>query len=170
MCWWMVRLLMTWMRMTQLQVSFTVIVNNKDQNSSGIRKTWCNYPKQCEPRHDKTNTAKTQISLGIHPVWSESSLCTQWIVKDPRFLHAGSEDSDQTVKMPRLIRVFAECILILWFYHVTAHVVLLLSVRPKGADGKFNSVESDQTAHSVWSDSTLFDQICPSENLGSLRY
>ena len=34
-----------------------------------------------EPRHDKTNKvtvrpAKTQISLGIHPVWSESSLCT----------------------------------------------------------------------------------------------
>ena len=34
-----------------------------------------------EPQHDKTNKvtmhpAKTQISLGIHPVWSESSLCT----------------------------------------------------------------------------------------------
>ena len=34
--------------------------------------------------------AKTQISLGIHPVWSESSLCTQWVAKDPRFLHADS--------------------------------------------------------------------------------
>ena len=35
----------------------------------------------CEPRHDKTNNvavrpAKIQISLGIRPVWSESSLCT----------------------------------------------------------------------------------------------
>ena len=34
-----------------------------------------------EPPHDKTNKvtvrpAKTQISLGIRPVWSESSLCT----------------------------------------------------------------------------------------------
>ena len=33
-----------------------------------------------EPQHDKTNKvsvrpAKTQISLGIRPVWSESSLC-----------------------------------------------------------------------------------------------
>ena len=33
-----------------------------------------------EPRHDKTDKvivrpAKTQISLGIRPVWSESSLC-----------------------------------------------------------------------------------------------
>ena len=52
--------------------------------------------------------AKTQISLGIRPVWSESSLCTQWVAKDPRFLHADSEDSDQTGRMPRLIWVFAE--------------------------------------------------------------
>ena len=65
-----------------------------------------------EPRHDKTNKvtvrpAKTQISLGIRPVWSESSLpawgklgslATQW---------APSEDSDQTGRMPRLIWVFA---------------------------------------------------------------
>ena len=65
-----------------------------------------------EPRHDKTNkvtvrTAKTQISLGIHPVWSESSLSAQWVAKNPRFLHAESEDSDQTGRMPRLIWVFA---------------------------------------------------------------
>ena len=51
--------------------------------------------------------AKTPISLGIRPVWSESSLCTQWVAKDPSFLHADSEDSDQTGRMPRLIRVFA---------------------------------------------------------------
>ena len=40
--------------------------------------------------------AKTQISLGIHPVWFEPSLCIQWVAKDPSFLHADSEDSDQT--------------------------------------------------------------------------
>ena len=50
-----------------------------------------------EPPHDKTNNvtvcpAKTQISLGIRPVWSESSLCAQWVPKDPSFLHADSED------------------------------------------------------------------------------
>ena len=43
--------------------------------------------------------AKTQISLGIRPVWSESSLCAQWVAKDPSFLHADSEDSDQTGRM-----------------------------------------------------------------------
>ena len=52
-------------------------------------------------------TAKTQISLGIRPVWSESflsawrklgSLATHW---------AHSEDSDRTGRMPRLIWDFA---------------------------------------------------------------
>ena len=50
-----------------------------------------------EPPHDKTNKmtvppVKTQISLGIHPVWSQSSLCAQWVAKDPSFLHTDSED------------------------------------------------------------------------------
>ena len=36
--------------------------------------------------------AKTQISLAIRPVWSESSLCVQWVAKDPIFLDADSED------------------------------------------------------------------------------
>ena len=54
--------------------------------------------KRNEPPHDKTNkvavlSAKTQISLGIHPVWSESSLGTQWVAKDLSFLHADSKDS-----------------------------------------------------------------------------
>ena len=57
--------------------------------------------------------AKTQISLGICPVWSESSMCAQWVAKDPRFLHADNEDSDQTGRMPRLIWVFAGRTLIL---------------------------------------------------------
>ena len=65
-----------------------------------------------KPQHDKTNKmsvrpVKTQISLGIRPVWSESSLCAQWEAKDLSFLHADSEDSDQTGWMPRLIWVFA---------------------------------------------------------------
>ena len=32
--------------------------------------------------------AKTQISLGIRPVRSASSLCVQWVAKDPGVLHA----------------------------------------------------------------------------------
>ena len=69
--------------------------------------------KLLEQPHDKTNKmtvrpAKTQISLGICQVSSESSLCTQWVAKDQSFLHADSEDSDQTGRMPRLIWIFAE--------------------------------------------------------------
>ena len=59
--------------------------------------------------------AKTQISLGIHPVWSEYSL-SAWrkigslAAKDPIATHwMHSEDSNQTGRMPRLIWVFAGC-------------------------------------------------------------
>ena len=44
--------------------------------------------------------AKTQISLGIRSVWSESSQCAQWVAEDTMFLHADNEDSDQTGRMP----------------------------------------------------------------------
>ena len=80
------------------------------------------HGQKYEPPHDKTNKvsvcpAKTQISLGICPVWSESLLCAQWVAKDPRFLHADSEYSDQTGRMPRLIWVFTGC----------THTLLVLS-------------------------------------------
>ena len=62
--------------------------------------------------------AKTQISLGIRPVWLESSLSAQWVARDPGFLHADSDDSDQTGQMPRLVCVFAGRTAILLFCHV----------------------------------------------------
>ena len=46
-----------------------------------------------KPTKWSVRRAKTQISLGIRPVWSESSLCAQWVAKDPSFLHGNSEDS-----------------------------------------------------------------------------
>ena len=80
------------------------------QTSSGNLHEY-NVERPSEPHHDKTNKmtvcpAKTQISLGM-PSLTESSLCAQWVAKDPIFLHADSEDSDQTGQMPSLIRVFA---------------------------------------------------------------
>ena len=42
----------------------------------------------------KQTKCLTKISLGILPVWSESSLYAQWVAKDPSFLHDDSEDSD----------------------------------------------------------------------------
>ena len=41
----------------------------------------------------------------------QSSLCTQWVAKDPSFLHADIEDSDQTGRMP-----------FCWFCHEAAQL------------------------------------------------
>ena len=49
---------------------------------------------QCMTKPTKWHVcpAKTQISLGIHSVWSESSLCAQWVAKEQMFLDADKED------------------------------------------------------------------------------
>ena len=71
-----------------------------------------------EPPHDKTKKvyvrpAKTQISLGTCPVWSESSL-SAWRNLGSLTTHwAQSKDSGHTGWMPRLIWVFAGRTLIL---------------------------------------------------------
>ena len=49
--------------------------------------------------------AKIQISLGIRPVWSESSLSARRKIGSLATHWAHSEDSDQTGRMPRLIWV-----------------------------------------------------------------
>ena len=51
---------------------------------------------------------KTQISLGIHSVWSESSLYVHWVAKGPRLI-MWTEKTDQTGQMPKLIWIFAGC-------------------------------------------------------------
>ena len=51
--------------------------------------------------------AKTQISLGFHPVWSEPSLSTWRNIGSSATHWAHCEDSDQTGRMLRLIWVFA---------------------------------------------------------------
>ena len=51
--------------------------------------------------------AKTSISLGIRPVWSESSLSAWRNIGSLATHWVHSEDSDQTGRMPRLIWVFA---------------------------------------------------------------
>ena len=57
--------------------------------------------------------AKTQINLGIRPVWPESSL-SAWRKLGSLAIHwAHSEDSDQTRRMPRLIWIVPGRIVIL---------------------------------------------------------
>ena len=53
------------------------------------------------------HTAKTQISLGSRPVWSESSLSVWRKLWSLATHWAHSEDSDQTGRRPRLIWVFS---------------------------------------------------------------
>ena len=99
---WMPRLIRVFTGHTDHFAGFVKIGLKFQQN---ILKQWCWW---FEPWHDKTNKmsvrpVKTQISLGIRPVWSEpllsawrklGSLATHW---------AHSEDSDQTGRLPRLI-------------------------------------------------------------------
>ena len=67
--------------------------------------------------------AKTQISLGIRPIWSESSL-SAWRNLGPLATHwAHSEDSDQTGQRPRLIWVFAGAHSFCWFCHVEPQIL-----------------------------------------------
>ena len=58
-----------------------------------------------EERQNDVSPAKIQISLGIRPVRSESSLC-DILAKAPNFLQADSEDSDQAGRMPGIFCFF----------------------------------------------------------------
>ena len=99
--------------------------------------TWQNQQNESAPSEDSDQPGHPPSLIKVFavrsmgsPVWSESSLCAQWVAKDPSFLHADSQDSDQIGRMPRLIWVFAGRTLILlahsfcWFCHVEAHMVL----------------------------------------------
>ena len=63
-----------------------------------------------EPPHDKTE--QNDCAPSERSAWAsaqpdqESSLCALWVANDPSFLHADSDDSDQTRLIPRLIWVF----------------------------------------------------------------
>ena len=82
-----------------------ISVFTKPRTQTSVSGSW-NY-SMTKPTKWPVRPAKTQISLGIRPVWSEYSLCAHWVAKNPNILQADSEDSDQTGRMPRLIWVFA---------------------------------------------------------------
>ena len=103
--------------------------------------------------YDAKTSACWVKHLSIRPVWSESSLCAQWVAKDPSFLHADSEDSDQTGQMPRLIWVFAgrTCYFVgfvmrrlIWNYTV-ASVFFTMTLQPSERLIKFYQIDDSQT-------------------------
>ena len=57
------------------------------------------YKMACAPSEDRSAWASAQSG--------QSSLCVLLVATESSFLHANSEDSDQTGRMPRLIWVFA---------------------------------------------------------------
>ena len=83
--------------------------------------------------HDMTKLTKWVCAKRrLRSAWAsaqsdqESLLGTQWVAKDPRFLHADSEHSDQTGRMPRLIWVLA------------AHTLILLVLSCHGSYGQLS--------------------------------
>ena len=72
----------------------------------------------------KVCPAKTQIRLGICPVWSESSLCAQWVAKDPQLSSCGqrrlwSDWADAQADLSLRRAHMPHC----WFCHVAAQFI-----------------------------------------------
>ena len=123
-----------------LPTEFKTIIPNEKKNFQVKQNYLTN-----EPLHDKTNKmtcgwpaktqislgirpvwsvfAITQISLGIRPVWSESSLSAWRNIGPLTTYSAYSQDSDQTGRMPRLIWVFAGRTSFCWFCCVEAQMI-----------------------------------------------
>ena len=69
-----------------------------------------NKKQKSNKQTKKTNKKKTnKKKKKTHSEDSDQTvlMCAQWVAKDPRFLLADSEDSDQTGRMSRLIGVFS---------------------------------------------------------------
>ena len=104
---------------------------NPMNHCNKVNEHWTNN----EPPHDKTNKmtcapAKTQISLGIHPVWSESLLCAQLVAKDTSFVHADREDWSDWADAKSDLSIGWAHRSFCWFCHVVAdmciHVCMFL--------------------------------------------
>ena len=85
----------------------------------------------CHVSHSTTKPAKwhvhsvkTAISLGIHQVWSEPSLCAQWVAKDSMLLHVDSEDWSDWVDAQANLSLHWAHRSFCWFCHALAHVGL----------------------------------------------
>ena len=93
--------------------------------------------------HDKTNkmvcAASEDWSAWASAQSDQSSLCSQWVAKDPSFLHADSKDSDQTGHTCHFFLVLSVtlhcswasllgCLSVLTFFHHWLTAALLESV------------------------------------------
>ena len=119
-----------------------------------------------KPTKSHVPSAKTQISLGICPIWPQSSLST-WRKLGPLATHwAHSKDSDQTGWMPRLIWVFAGHTVILLFLSWGGSNLLLLSCKNGNEPSSFKhasaAIQWGKTSESL-SEASSSSPYCVSE-------
>ena len=77
-----------WHRVTAVLIPSSTFLMLKDKL---FLSNWSMSQRTTKPTKWHVRWAKTWISLGICPVWSESLLCTQSVAKDPSFLHVDRE-------------------------------------------------------------------------------
>ena len=94
--------------------------------------------------------AKTQISMGIRPVWSESSLSAWRTIGCSATHWEHSEDSDQTGKMPRLIWVFAGRTSRLLVLSRGSSLLMTVSQQSKPRVSDFGTIVPPSQSGSTW--------------------
>ena len=109
------------------------------QSEEHMNKRWQN-----ESPHDNTNKSGMSAQQRHRSACSsaksdQSSLCTQWVAKDPSFLHADSEDSDQTGLMQRLISLRRANMPFCWFCHEVAQIIMKCNIGIKHGFSCINS-------------------------------
>ena len=105
--------------------------------------TWQNQQNECAPSKDSDH-------LGIRQVWSESSLHAHWVAKDPRFLHADSEDwSDFAGRTHRHIVGFVMSQLILVTYSSNITYIMNVTETYKKISNQSNTYLPNITNQSV---------------------
>ena len=103
----------------------------------------------------------------------QSSLCAQWVAKDPSFLHVDSEDSDQICGCPGWSESSLGAQIICWFYHNAAHIITSLLLTSLGEQYILMSI--DWKEMSIWNVSQFrmkpmalsvwFNGCCPRQSL-----
>ena len=96
-----------------LHKASTGIIHDLAREKQRWAETWQNQQSECAPSEDLDQP-------GHLPVWSESSLCAQWVAKDPSFLPADSDNTDQTGRI--------------WVFAGRTLTLLVLSCRGSDAD------------------------------------
>ena len=131
--------------------------NFRDRNIGrelGNRYRTINLSKTMQTNKMTWASAKTQISLGIQPVWLESSLFAWINLGSSASCWARSEDSDQIGRMSRLTWVFA-----VRTYHFVSFVELRLNyyslvknlnIHIVGQDWIIRSDIDSLSLHFVW--------------------